>query len=98
MIGKWLFRLVIVLVYAILLAPLAIVVLMSFSTSAYLEFPPPSLWLGWYTRLLQAAEWRDSIALSLMIAIVSMSLSLICGTAAAAWCSRSTSLLWWCPM
>ncbi len=40
-----------------LIAPTLIVIPMSFSNSQYLEFPPTSWSLRWYTHYLESQEW-----------------------------------------
>ena len=44
-----------VIVALFLLAPIAIIVPMSFSTAVSFEFPPPGYWLGYYARYLHSA-------------------------------------------
>ncbi len=59
-------------VYVFLLAPIALVVAMSFSSSTYLRFPPPGLSLQWFRAYFGSAEWIDATLLSLEIAVVTM--------------------------
>ncbi|MDN5787260.1 ABC transporter permease [Pseudorhodobacter sp.] len=49
-------------------APLLIVVPMSFSTSASLQFPPPGYWLGYYAQYFTDPVWLWPTANSLIIA------------------------------
>lgn len=55
------------LVLAFLMAPLLIVVPLSFSSSPYLRFPPPGWSLRWYAAYLQDQAWIDATLRSLMI-------------------------------
>ncbi len=44
-----------------LIAPLAIVMIISFSSAPFLQFPPPGLSLRWYANLFGDAGWTRSI-------------------------------------
>ena len=55
-----------VLLYLVL--PILVVVPMSFSSSRYLQFPPPGLSLRWYVNYLGDPEWTGATARSLMVA------------------------------
>ena len=57
-----------VIVALFLLAPIAIIVPMSFSTAVSFEFPPPGYWLGYYARYLHSAAWLNATANSFAIA------------------------------
>jgi len=49
-----------VLVTAILLfmaLPIAIIVILSFSSATYLTFPPPAFGVRWYSAYLGSNEW-----------------------------------------
>jgi putative spermidine/putrescine transport system permease protein len=68
------------LVFAFLMLPLLIVFPISFSSSAYLRFPPPGLSLRWYSAYLDDPVWIDATLRSLKIATASMVLAVILGT------------------
>ncbi|HYB71636.1 MAG TPA: ABC transporter permease [Candidatus Bathyarchaeia archaeon] len=51
-----------------LLAPVVIIVILSFSGAEFLRFPPPSLSLRWYERFLGAVAWRRAILVSTEVA------------------------------
>ena len=57
------------LVALFLLAPIAIVVPMSFSTAISFEFPPPGYSLGYYAKYFTSAEWLEPTLNSLVIAL-----------------------------
>ncbi|MCK9907735.1 ABC transporter permease [Microbacteriaceae bacterium K1510] len=59
-----------VIVAAFLIAPLFIVVPMSFSTSASFAFPPPGYSLGYYRAFFENETWLASVSNSLIIATV----------------------------
>ena len=71
------------LVTIYLLAPLIIVVIISFSAASFLQFPPPGLSLRWYTNLFNDPAWTDAIKVSIEILIPSAALATVLGTAAA---------------
>ncbi|SAL52289.1 ABC transporter permease [Caballeronia sordidicola] len=71
-----------VCVAAFILAPMLIVVPMSFSTARSFEFPPPGYWLGHY-RAYFTADWLKPTLNSVLIAIVSSIVTLLVATPAA---------------
>lgn len=66
-----------------ILAPLAIVVVTSFSSQSYTVFPPEGYSLRWYARLMQQTTFLVAAWRSLLLALLSTALSLIIGTMAA---------------
>lgn len=66
-----------------LMAPLVILVIQSFTGVSYLSFPPPKYGVRWYVEVFNSADWRDSFAISIVVAAIVTPLSLIVGTAAA---------------
>ena len=66
-----------------LIAPLAIVVVISFSAAAFLQFPPPGLSLRWYENLFSSPAWTNSLLVSFEILLPSATLATVLGTAAA---------------
>ncbi|WP_246344726.1 ABC transporter permease [Conexibacter arvalis] len=74
------------LVVAILLflvTPVLVVIPMAFSSSAFLEFPPPGWTTEWFAEFFRDPDWIDALTLSLRVAGGAMVLSLTVGTAAA---------------
>lgn len=61
-------RALIVLLCAGLLAPILVVVVLSFSGDGYLRFPPESVSVRWYERFLGDARWRSAISNSVVVA------------------------------
>src|SRR5262245_22770662 len=57
-----------VLAYAFLLAPLAIVLVFSFSDAATFQFPPPGFSLRWYRYLAGRDEFLTAAVISLQVA------------------------------
>ncbi len=72
-----------ILVYAILLLPLVIVVGISFTSSAAVDFPPPGLSLRWFDYSAHRPEFVSGTVNSLVLAAVSTVLALVLGTLAA---------------
>jgi putative spermidine/putrescine transport system permease protein len=68
------------LVYLFLLAPLIIVAIVSFSSSNYLQFPPPGLSLRWYANLFSSDIFLPAVGLSMRIALISTVSSITLGT------------------
>ena len=70
-------------VYAFLLAPIAVVVLASFNAGNFLTFPPQGLSLRWYFVLFENEVFMRAIRTSLWVAAVASVISTAIGTAAA---------------
>lgn len=66
-----------------LAAPILVIVPMSFSGGAYLEFPPSSWSTRWYENFFADLSWRGSALNSLRIAVLVTICSVVLGTAAA---------------
>ena len=59
-----------------LIAPMAIIVPMSFSTAVSFAFPPPGYWLGYYVRYFGSDAWLAATANSFAIALGTMALTM----------------------
>jgi putative spermidine/putrescine transport system permease protein len=66
-----------------LLAPLAIIVAVSFSSAPFLRFPPPGLSLRWYETLFGNPGWMQSIVVSIEVLVPSSLTATLLGTASA---------------
>jgi putative spermidine/putrescine transport system permease protein len=71
------------LVAVFLLAPLVVVVIISFSSAPFLQFPPPGLSLRWYTQLFSTPAWTNALVVSVEMLVPSSILATLMGTAAA---------------
>jgi putative spermidine/putrescine transport system permease protein len=71
------------LVAVFLLAPLAVVVIISFSSAPFLQFPPPGLSLRWYDQLFSTPAWINALVVSVEMMVPSSILATLMGTAAA---------------
>ncbi len=72
-----------ILVAVYLLAPLVVVVIISFSSASFLQFPPPGLSLRWYAQLLSTPAWTNALLVSVKLLVPSSILATLMGTAAA---------------
>src|SRR5262245_24454330 len=66
-----------------LIAPVAIMVIVSLSGADYLSFPPPYLSLRWYQRFLGTPSWRQAIWVSTQVAGLTMLFATALGLLAA---------------
>jgi putative spermidine/putrescine transport system permease protein len=72
-----------------MLAPMVVVVVISFSSAAFLHFPPPGFSLQWYRRLFADEAWTGSLIVSLEVMVPTALLATALGTAAAVGLARS---------
>ncbi|HLI11158.1 MAG TPA: ABC transporter permease [Alphaproteobacteria bacterium] len=66
-----------------LLLPIALIILLSFSSARYLQFPPPGFSLQWYRTFLQDPQWMTSLWLSFRVSLMCTGLSVVLGVLAA---------------
>lgn len=74
------------------MAPLVVIVAISFSDAPFATFPPQSATLKWYFQVLQSGEFLKSIGLSVALAIASTLASLVLGIPAAFALERTSML------
>jgi len=74
-----------------LLAPIFIIIPMSFSDSQYLAFPPEGWSLRWYRNFFGSPEWMESALVSLRVGLLTMVCATALGTAAAYSLNGTTS-------
>ncbi len=82
-VGQWLFRASVGVVFAFLLAPIAVVVVTSFSSTGSLSFPPAGLSTRWYEAFVGSLRWRRATLNSLLAAGGTTLLATVAGTTAA---------------
>jgi putative spermidine/putrescine transport system permease protein len=70
-------------VYAFLIAPIVLIVLMALNAGELLEFPPRGISLRWFVALYHSEQFMQAIATSLQVAVIATILSGLLGTAAA---------------
>jgi putative spermidine/putrescine transport system permease protein len=62
---------------------MAIIVVVSFNASEFIQFPPRAWSLRWYRNYFEARQWIEPTLLSLRVATVTMVLATVLGTAGA---------------
>ena len=72
-----------ILTLLLLIAPLAIVVAISFTSDSLLQFPPNGFSLRWYAQILERGEFVRAGLSSLQLAAASCAVSVLLGTTAA---------------
>jgi putative spermidine/putrescine transport system permease protein len=72
-----------------LVAPMFIVLIISFSSAQFLTFPPPGFSLQWYRKLFGDPAWVDSLTASIEIVVPTGIIAMTLGTAAALGLKRS---------
>ncbi len=73
---------IVALVYLFLLAPIFVVVIVSFSDHAYLVFPPKVLSLRWYYKFFTDADFVRSLNTSIVLGAVTAAVSSVMGVLA----------------
>lgn len=79
----WLLTLFSVLIIAVLILPVVSFLPMAFSSSSFLQFPPPGFSLRWMETYLQSPIWTGATARSFGIALVTGVLAVTIATSAA---------------
>lgn len=80
--GDRLLGIVVPVILLLMIAPIVIVALLSFSSASYLSFPPPALGLRWYRTYFASRDWIAATVTSLEVAGAVVILSTVLGTAA----------------
>lgn len=81
--GSVLNRVITGVVAFLLVAPIFVVVVMSFTTSESLRFPPQSYGLRWYQEVINDPTWHDRLATSLQTGVLAAVLATSIGTLSA---------------
>ncbi len=80
LLGRGLFGGVIAAIYAFILAPIAVVLVASISTTPYLTFPPAGFTLRWFAEIVLLGEFTGALRYSLEVAALATVLSLVLAT------------------
>ncbi|HEY0884141.1 MAG TPA: ABC transporter permease [Ramlibacter sp.] len=80
-------------VLVFLLAPIAAVIPLSFSSGSFLTYPLPGLSLRWYQEVLGGGKWLRALGNSLFVGTAATVLSVLLGTLAALGLMRHRA--WW---
>jgi putative spermidine/putrescine transport system permease protein len=81
----------VVLFFIFMLAPILIVVLVSFTSAGYVSFPIPGWSLKWFARIFEYQPFIDALIVSIEISIGATVLSCLVGVPAAIYLARSRS-------
>ena len=68
------------MVFFYLIAPIFIVIPMSFSSSMFLKFPPPGFSLRWYKNYLTSRDWMEATWVSIRVASATTLIATVLGT------------------
>lgn len=71
------------LIVVYMIAPMIIVLIISFSSAPFLTFPPPGFSLQWYRKLFGQGDWLDALITSVQIMLPTGIIATVLGTAAA---------------
>jgi ABC-type spermidine/putrescine transport system permease subunit I len=77
------------LTLAFLVAPLIVVLILSFSSSPFVIFPPPGFSLQWWQKLYAAHDWHTAFLASIKLGLAAALCSTIIGTMGAFWLIRT---------
>lgn len=88
--GTWTVRIMGGLVIAILILPIIVVMIISFSSASYLTFPPPGFSLRWYEQFFSDSNWMRAFWTSLVVAAISAGIAIVLGASAALGIVRSS--------
>lgn len=81
------------LVIAFLILPTLVVVPMAFTTSSFLQFPPPGFGFSWFEAYFSSPVWIDATFRSFRVAFATAVLATVIGGVAAVGLARSRSRL-----
>ena len=81
--GAWTVRLMAGFVIGVLILPILVVIVISFSSASYLTFPPPGWSLRWYEKFFSDPDWMAAFRNSLVIAAMSACIAVALGASAA---------------
>ncbi len=71
------------LVSIFLIAPVVVIIPLSFNAEAFFTYPMPGLSLRWYDRLINSSDWRLAIQNSILVGAATAAISLLLGLMAA---------------
>lgn len=71
------------LAYALLLAPIAVLILAAFDDGNFFRFPPQRLSLRWFEAAATSREYRSALGNSALVAVLSAALAVVAGSLAA---------------
>ncbi|MBS0245477.1 MAG: ABC transporter permease [Proteobacteria bacterium] len=86
---KALFWLLSLITVVALIAPVVVILMLSFTGEEALHFPPTSYSFRWYKALLSANELQESFIISIKVAAITVTASVVLGVSAALAIARS---------
>lgn len=86
-------RLWLVLFFVFLLAPILIVVAVSFSSASYVSFPIANFSLRWFRKIYEYEPFLNALWVTLQVAVISASIACVVSVPAALTLARSNSKL-----
>jgi putative spermidine/putrescine transport system permease protein len=85
----WFSRIIALLVFIFLLAPLAVIILASFSPTPLVVFPPKGISLIWYTNIFSSStNFVNGFINSIVVAVIATAIDILLGVTAALSVSR----------
>ncbi len=84
----WIFRAICALVLLFLIAPILVIMPLSFNSEPYFSYPMPDLSLRWYEEFFTSERWQTALRNSVIVAVATTLLSTALGTLAALGLSR----------
>ncbi|MBA2779601.1 ABC transporter permease [Billgrantia kenyensis] len=85
----WVFRIFCGLVLLFLIAPVLVIIPLSFSSGSFLTYPLPGFSLRWYEAIFTSSSWMGALRNSLIVAPMATLLAMILGTLAAVGLNRA---------
>lgn len=80
---RWAFGAAGVVIAVYLVAPIATVLPLAFTSKKYLLFPPSGFSWQWFDELFSDPRWRSSMLTSAKLSLIGAALATVCGTCAA---------------
>ncbi|MBL8581769.1 MAG: ABC transporter permease [Rhizobiaceae bacterium] len=80
--SAWSARILVAAVFLFSVLPLAVMLMMSFSSSEFVRFPPPSFSLRWYENYFTRTDWIESTLRSLWIGATVTAIAVLLGVPA----------------
>jgi len=88
-IWHWVFLLICALVLLFLIAPILVIMPLSFNSESFFSYPMPGFSLKWYEEFFGTSRWRDAVFNSIFVATSATCIATTLGTLAALGLSRS---------
>jgi putative spermidine/putrescine transport system permease protein len=88
-IWRWVFLIFCALVLLFLIAPILVIMPLSFNSESFFSYPMPGFSLKWYEEFFGTDRWREAVANSLFVGFFATFIATALGTLAALGLSRS---------